>query len=254
MKKSTYSVIIPTYNSANTIEQSIMSAINQTYPPYEVIIIDDCSTDDTYERISQYISKYEFIKYVKQPVNMGVAMARNTGFKMATGNYVALLDSDDIWREDKMEIQMDFIIKNKCDFCCTAYSFITEDGDKTDIIYNVPDNIVYRDMLVENCVGLSSLVITEEIYKKYNMSDQYSHEDYAFVMSLLKDKKIGKGVDMPLMYYRVSPKSRSGNKKKAAIDRWIIYRKLLGMKIIPSMAAFIQYAYRGYKKYKTIKS
>lgn len=252
MKNNTYSVIIPAYNCKSTIESSIRSALNQTYVPMEIIVIDDCSTDGTWDIITGLADRYDLIKAIRLPINSGVAVARNTAFDLSNGDFAATLDSDDLWISDKMEKQIELMCREKCDFSCTGYRFIDLDSNDMDKSYHIPEKILYRNMLAENYVGLSTLVITRDIYTNYRMDSKYSHEDYAFVMTLLRDGKIGLGIDSPLMLYRISQESRSGDKKKAAINRWHIYRDLLGMNIISSAAAFAKYAYRGYKKHRNL--
>lgn len=249
---SNYSVVIPAYNSADNLREAVDSAVQQTHPPYEIIIIDDGSKDNTGEIIKTLANEISAVRPYTNKVNIGVAETRNRGFSIASSDYIALLDSDDIWLPEKMKKQISFMELNKCDFSYTGYSFIDTQGkpiENTD--YFVPKTAEIKEMLKENYIGCATTVISKEIAENYKMSSEYSHEDYVFWLTLLQDKKIGMGINEILVNYRISPDSRSGNKFKAAKNRWKIYRNFLKLSIFKSLYYFMIYAFRGYKKHRS---
>lgn len=250
MKLPSYSVIIPAYNAAEFLEETVISAVLQTHPPLEIIIINDKSTDGTQKVIDKLCEENSNIHTFENVKNLGVAKTRNFGFSRVRGEYTALLDADDQWETDKMEIQLKDMQEKNCDFSYTGYSFINKEGNRLKKIYSVPSSISIKSMLKENYIGCSTVVLKREITANYSMSSKYAHEDYVFWLELLKDNKKACGIDSPLMKYRISPDSRSGNKKKAAKNRWKIYREYLEMGKIKSAYYFSQYAIRGLIKHK----
>lgn len=245
-----YSVIIPAYNCEELLRETVLSALAQTHPPFEVIILDDKSTDSTLKVINELAAEFPVIRSYPNHRNLGVANTRNIGFEKSRGEYIALLDADDMWMPEKMEKQITLMVEKGCDFSYTGYSFIDSQGKPINKTYNVPETITLKDMLKENYIGCATVVLTREIAKNYTMEKKYSHEDYVLWLELLQDGKKPCGINQPLMIYRLSPHSRSGNKKKAAKDRWHVYRGFLGLGRVKSTFYFVQYAIRGFLKHK----
>ena len=129
MKENLVSVIMPTYNCGKFIEETIKSVANQTYKNWELIIVDDCSKDNTEEIVNRYIERDSRIKYHRLETNQGAAVARTKAMKMARGSYMAFLDSDDLWKNDKLEKQINFMEENSYNFTCTAYEQIDENNN-----------------------------------------------------------------------------------------------------------------------------
>jgi len=177
VKKPTVSVIIPTYNRAHLIGRAIKSVLNQTYQDFELIIIDDGSTDDTEDIIRQFQEKDKRIKYVKHDKNKGGSAARNTGIKAAKGEYIAFLDSDDEWLLEKLKRQMK-VFKNTSSEIGVVYTgiiSINEISEDTNIQYNIPKKRgwIYEDLLAENCVGTTSTVlIKKKCFEKSGLFDE----------------------------------------------------------------------------------
>ena len=135
MKNELVSIIMPTYNCAKFINETIKSVLNQTYENWELVIVDDCSNDNTEEVVVSFNDKR--IKYNRLEKNSGAAVARTTAMKMATGNYMAFLDSDDLWKDNKLEKQLEFMKKNNYNFTCTAYEQIDEEGHQLNKIISI---------------------------------------------------------------------------------------------------------------------
>lgn len=243
------SVIIPAYNCSNTITETVQSALNQSYNNLEIIIINDCSTDNTLSVIENLAKKNRNIKIINQNINLGVAKTRNNGFDHANGDYIALLDADDIWFPSKTEKQIEYIKSNSIDLCCTSYSFIDKNGIDIKKPYYVPKEITFEKLLSENVIGCSSVIMKREIIDNIRMSNKYSHEDYAFWLDILKNGYTASGMNEILMKYRSYIESRSGNKYNSAKNRWIIYRDFLKFNTAKSIYYFSKYAINALSKH-----
>ena len=144
------SVIIPAYNCADYLDITLDSVTNQTYKNWEVIVVDDCSTDNTAEVVQKYIKKDERIKYHKLDKNSGAAVARNTAVKLAQGKYMAFLDSDDVWFPEKLSKQISFMEEKNYLFTCTSYTKIDEEGKYLNRTIGVRKKSNYNDILKKN--------------------------------------------------------------------------------------------------------
>lgn len=243
------SVVMPAYNSEKYIAEAIESVIKQTYTNWELLIINDCSTDNTEEIIKSYLQKDTRIKLIKQKENQGVANARNTGIEKAKGRYIAFLDADDYWNKEKLQKQIQILQTSNADITYTAYLMIDETG-KTIKKRSVKKTLKLKDLLKENSIIFSSVVCKKESLMDKNFKSEWYHEDYIFLLDLSKESKNFVGINESLMQYRVHQRGRSFNKQSAAKYRWKIYREHLGLNLLKSMYYFIAYAWNGIRKYK----
>ncbi len=243
-----FSIIIPLYNAKSTICDTLDSVLSQTYRNYEIIIINDCSTDNSSEIIEKYKSNYSNITVINNEANIGVSNSRNKGFSIARGEYIALIDSDDIWHNKKLELQKEIIDTTNCDICATSYGFINENGKIIKKNYIIPDKISYDLLLKENFIGCSSVVLRKDILNYYKMDPKFSHEDYALWLTLARNNYKIVGTNQVLMYYRILQNSRSSNKLKAAINRFKIYRVQEHMNIYKSLYYLFCYFINSIKK------
>ena len=147
------SVITASYNCAKFIEESIKSVLNQSYEDLELIIVDDCSTDNTEEIVNKYIKQDSRIKFYKLDKNSGAAVVRNKGLEVAKGRFIAFLDSDDIWDKEKLKKQINFMKENNYGFSFTSYRLINEDGSSLNKEIIVPSQITYNQLLKNTIIG-----------------------------------------------------------------------------------------------------
>ncbi len=223
--------------------------LEQTYKNLEVFIIDDCSNDQSLDVISKMAQADQRIHIVRNMQNKGVAKTRNIGFSLVTGDYIALLDGDDLWHPDKIEKQLKFMQETNCDICYTSYTFIDENGKAIRKPFIVPEHTDFEKLIGRNVISCSTVIFKSEIIKNHIMTYQYQHEDYAFWLELLKNGYTARGIIEPLGKYRILKISRSYNKLKAAKGRWIIFRKFLGFGLVKSIGAFATYAWHGLNKH-----
>ncbi|MBE6708372.1 MAG: glycosyltransferase family 2 protein [Ruminococcaceae bacterium] len=248
------SVIMPAYNAEKTVGAAIESVLRQTYVNFELIVIDDRSKDDTYKIISEYGEKDSRVRVCQNEKNSGVSATRNYGASIAKGEYLALLDSDDMWREDKLTIQMKLMLENEtCPFSFTGSSFVNADGEPFDYIFHVPETVNYKKLLKQNVVSCSSVIIRRELLLKYPMKYDKMHEDFATWLQILKNEGDARAVDEPLLCYRIATGTKSSNKVKSTLMTYRVYR-YLGLNIFQIMYYLPIYTIRGIRKYSGIKS
>jgi len=248
------SVIMPAYNNEHCILQAVESVVNQIYKQWELIIIDDMSTDNTYDAAKKISDSDHRIKVLRNTSNQGVGKTRNIGVSEASGEWIAFLDSDDMWTPDKLEKQVALVSKNpNIKITFTGSSFISESGEKKEYVLHVPEKITRKELLKQNVISCSSVMAKKDLLVRYPMSDNYSvHEDFAAWLSILCEEEYAYGIDEPLLIYRLSTKSKSGNKFKAARMNWNTYRNM-GLGILESTYYMACYTYNGFKKYGNLR-
>lgn len=244
---------MPAFNADHYIEEAIQSVISQTINTWELIIIDDCSTDRTSEIARNYATIHSNIRYYNNPQNLGVAESRNRGISLSTGEWIAFLDSDDCWHPQKLESQLSYAKKHGVDFVFTGSSFINENSEPLNYYLSVPTTVCYRELLKQNIISCSSVLIQRELILQYPMKQASKmHEDFAVWLQILRDKnRCAYGIDKPLLIYRISSTSKSGNKIKAGIMTYQVYR-YLDIHTIPALYYWICYTIRSLKKYRNL--
>ena len=242
------SVITPTFNAERFIGDTIESVLNQSYQDFELIIVDDCSTDRTEQIIKRYIEKDERIKFYKLSENSGAAVARNTALDKAIGRYIAFLDGDDLWHKEKLEKQLCFMRENKYGFSFTAYELMSEEGLKLNKTVNVPSKVTYTGLLKNTIIGCLTVVIDREIIGDFRMPLVRAGQDTATWLSILKKGHIAYGFDKVLSSYRQVNGSISSNKIKALKRTWNTYRKIEKLSFVRCSFYFSMYVFNAIKK------
>ena len=249
IKQPVCSIILPVYNSERYLNRTITSVLQQTMADFELIAIDDCSTDQSVAILKRWAEKDSRICVVSLPKNQGVAGVRNEGIKLAKGKFIAFLDSDDGWHNDKLQKQIAWMKEQNCDFSCTAYEMVDDEGRYIKTRLMPYQNIRLEDLLKENYICCSSAMMRSEIAKAHNMDGSFAHEDYVYWLELLQSGAKGSALNQCLTRYRLAQTGRSANKGKAAQGRWDVYRRYLGYGVLKSGWYFVQYAINGLKKY-----
>ncbi len=245
------SIITPLYKSEKFISQTIESVLRQTYTNWEMIIVDDVSPDNSDKIVIKYCKKDSRIKFLKLKVNSGPAIARNTAIKEAKGRYIAFLDADDLWYENKLEKQIRFMKENNLAFTYSSYDLMDEKG-KSLGTFITKDKINYERMLKTSSVGCLTVVYDVKMLGKMYMENM-GHEDYILWLKILKNIDYAMGIIEPLATYRIVNNSVSSNKLKAARYTWKIYREVEGLNIFNSIYYFIHYVVNGLIKYRQQK-
>lgn len=243
------SVVMPAFNMEKYIGDSISSVIAQTLPDWELLIIDDCSTDNTRFVARQFAKKDQRIILLELDKNAGTANARNKGLALAKGRYVAFLDSDDLWEPNKLELQCALAEESGVGIVCSSYDFIDEKGRSLGRVFHAPERITFDYMLGENAIGCSSCLVLSSLLGEDPFSSEFWHEDYLLWMSLLRNGSVAMGYPGVLMHYRQMRGSRSSNKIDGACRRWQVYRRGLGLSRGKSFSSFVRYFVSGFRKY-----
>lgn len=227
------SIIMPAYNCGDFIGITLESVIAQTYQNWEVIVINDCSTDNTESVVFNYKSRDPRIKYYKLNENSGAAVARNKATDLANGKYIAFLDSDDVWFPEKLTKQINFMKKHGYSFTCTSYSKIDEQGNYLNRTINARSKSNYNDVL-KTCPGNSTVIYDAEALGKFKIPNIKKRNDYVMWLQVIKRAKYLYGVEEPLGCHRVRTGSLSKKKANLVGYHWNVYRDIEHLSLIKS--------------------
>ncbi len=242
------SVVMPAYNCAEYIGQSIESVQNQTYPHWELWIIDDISTDNTAQVVATYLSDPR-IHYEQLPEKGGAAAARSLALMRATGDYVAFLDSDDIWLPEKLEKQLAFMNEKTaagtpCYFSCTAYSQIGEQGERLGLSVIPHTRVGYwKTLFLSSPIGNSTVLYDRTHFGDVTVPPIKKRNDFALWLRLLRNGDYCYGIEESLAGYRVRGNSLSANKFSLMKYHWQLYREIEKLPLLTSVAAFCSWAF-----------
>lgn len=244
MSSPVVSIITPLHNSASFISDTIRSVQAQTFADWEMIIVDDCSTDDSVATVERFAAADDRIKIIRLKNNAGAAVARNTAIEAAEGRYIAFLDSDDLWLPEKLIIQLQFMQDKDIAFSYSAYEKVDEQGQPLGLM-GVPDKVNY-DQLLKCCVigCLTAIYDTHKLGKVY-MPLIRKRQDLGLWLRLLKKVDYAYGIQQPLAQYRVRSGSISSNKSNAAVYTWRLYREIEQLNLLKASYYFSHYAVRG---------
>lgn len=232
-KEELVSIIMPAYNCGDFIGETLDSVINQSYKNWEVIIVDDCSTDNTAEVVKEYIKKDNRIKYHKLEKNSGAAVARNKAIDLATGKYLAFLDSDDVWFPEKLAKQIGFMEENDYGFSCTSYTKIDEQGEYLNRTIVAQPKRDY-DGVLKTCPGNSTVIYNAEKLGKFKIPDIKKRNDYVMWLQVIKKEKYLYGIEEPLGSHRIRTESISSNKRSLLGYHWKVYREIENLSLLKS--------------------
>lgn len=243
------SVIMPAYNAEAYIAGAIGSVISQSITDWELLVIDDCSTDATREVVAGLAAEDSRIRLLCNEQNSGVAATRNKGLELADGEYVAFLDSDDIWHPEKLEKQICLLDKKDAGLCYTSYCVVNLERESSRKDYIVPEFVTTEDLLKQNYIGCSTVMLTAEVAHKYRFTTDFFHEDYVCWLTMLRDDIRAVGVKDVLMDYSYYASSKSGNKLATYKHRWRICRRHMGCSVFRSFWYLVHNTLAGIKKY-----
>jgi teichuronic acid biosynthesis glycosyltransferase TuaG len=227
----------------NNTKNSINSVVNQTYESWELIIVDDCSKDDTQYIVSNYCKNDNRIKLFVNEKNLGSAISRNIGIRNSSGRYISFLDSDDLWNPNKLSKQVNFMRLNKYSFTYSYYSKIDEQGLLLKNIDNLPEKVSYISTLKSNKIGCLTAIYDTEFFGKVYMENLKKRQDLTLWLKLLKENNYAYCCKEILANYRIRKNSLSRNKLKLVKFHWLIYRKIEKQNFINSTYYLLFYIY-----------
>ena len=236
--KEKISIIVPLYNAAQYIEKTIETVVGQTYDEWELLLVDDCSRDDSVNVAKRCIASLDDktasrIRLIEKKKNEGAAMARNTGLDASSGRYIAFLDADDVWYPHKLEHELMFMNKHDAGFVCSSYQFGDEQAVPTGKVVRVPKRLSYKKALSRTIIFTSTVLIdTQKVEKELIRMPAIGSEDTATWWNILKSGVDIYGLDEQLVIYRRPATSLSSNKGKAITRIWNLYRQVAGLGVI----------------------
>lgn len=246
------SIIMAAYNAEKTIVQAVESVLTQTYPHFELLVVNDCSTDRTVDLVKEIATQDKRVRLISNQKNSGVSYTRKHGLDEARGSWIAILDSDDVWAPEKLEKQIALQEKTNADLLFTGSAFMDADGKPINWYLHAPSEVSYRQLLKQNVLSNSSALVRKELYAKHYAVGDGMHEDFAIWLGILKEGRKAYGVDEPLLIYRIAKSSKSGNKVKAAKMNWNTYR-YVGLNLVSALYYECWYMVKGLLKYKNLK-
>ena len=244
------SVIMPAYNAARFVEAAVRSVLAQTVTDWELLVLDDGSSDETVSIVAALAEQDGRIRLLPNEANMGVARTRNRGFDLCRGAYVALLDSDDVWHPEKLEKQLALARQTGAQLIYSSYAIVDSRGNMAKPTYVVPETVDFPALLKENVIGCSTVLLDGTLLETYRFQTDFYHEDYVLWLQMLRDGHLAAGCTEPLVDWRFLENSRSFDKRKSARNRWRIYRDYLHLSLVRSVCCFAAYAYHGFRKYR----
>ncbi|ARO97216.1 Putative teichuronic acid biosynthesis glycosyltransferase TuaG [Vibrio alginolyticus] len=246
-QKHLISIITASYNCEGFIKKTYDSIASQTYKHWEWIVTDDCSSDSTLECLREISLNDSRVKVFLNDVNSGAAVSRNNSISKSQGDYLAFIDSDDVWYTEKLEQQLSIMDSNDLEFSFTAYELIDESGKSLNkrIDFEQCEAIGYKDMLKKKAtVGCSTVMLRKNAFNDLSMPLIRTGQDYALWLKLLKLGAKAYPINKVLMQYRIVPGSISRNKFKKAKRQWEIYRKIERLSLFNAVICFSFYAWR----------
>lgn len=241
------SIITPSYNCQATIWDTYQSITNQTHKNWEWLVTDDCSTDETWHILQDIQVRDSRVKIARNIKNSGAAVSRNNSLSRAQGDFIAFIDSDDLWLGNKLETQLYYMIDSKCNFSFTAYRLINHKGKTLGKFVDTRQEspISYEDLLRKKAtVGCSTVMLRKNAFLDISMPLIRTGQDYALWLKLLKNNELAYPLTAVLTEYRILPNSISRNKFKKAQRQWSIYRDIEGLSYVISLWCFCFYAWR----------
>lgn len=247
---SRVSVITPAYQAARFLEETIKSVQAQTFPAWEMIIVDDCSIDDTYALALRIAEKDERIKVLRNEKNSGVAATRNKALDAATGEYIAFLDSDDLWLPQKLEKQVEFMDTGQYVLTYTNYQkFNSETGERNNKVIRAPATMTAKRIYGDTSIGCLTVMVNRNKSGPFHMPLLGHTEDNITWQEILARGYVAHRLDEVLSLYREGNASLTSGKKSAAKQQWSTYREYYKFSVPKSAYYFTQYAFHAVKKH-----
>mgnify|MGYP005847939541 CR=1 FL=1 len=244
------SIITPVYNVENYIEATIASVQKQTYTHWEHILVDDCSTDGSADRIKKLSKSDSRLKYIKLDQNSGPAVARNVAIRKADGRYLAFLDADDLWFDFHLKDSLNYLLSQKVSFVFASYKRSDENLNFVYSDFIVPEKVTYTDILKTNSISCLTAVIDIQTLGKKEMPLIRKRQDMGLWLNYLKNTKYAYGIQKPHAIYRIRKASLSRDKKALLKYQWEFYRKVEKLSVVSTLYYLVYWMYNGILKYR----
>ena len=243
------SIVTLAFNAARFVTETIASVRAQTHADWEMLVVDDCSCDDTAATVESVAAIDARVRLIRHTSNGGPARARQTAIDAAGGRYIAFLDSDDLWLPEKLERQLAFQTERRAALTFTEFRRIDADAAKTGRLIRVPDQLRYQDLLCNTAIATSTVIVDRELAGPLRMAQTY-YDDFALWLDILRRGFVAHGLAADLMRYRVLGKSVSRNKVRSARMVWRVYRDVERLSTSAAAWCFARYAVNATLKYR----
>lgn len=237
------SIIMPAFNANSTITGSINSVLAQTHTNWELLVVDDLSTDNTCDIVAQFAARDERIRLIRHATNSGVAQARNTALASTNNPFVAFLDSDDLWMPEKLEKQTRFMASRNCAISYTAFRRFDDLTGRLSDVIEPPASLNYEQLLRNSAIACLTVMVDRRLIGEFGFS-RIRHEDFALWLKVLRQGITAQCLQADLARYRVSSHSLSSNKFKSTLWVWRVYRLSEKLSLLKSLHCFSQYVVR----------
>ena len=242
-------IIMPNYNNANFLDQSIQSVINQSFKNWKIYIVDDSSTDNSKDIILKYKNNKK-IKSFFLKKNRGPSYCRNYAISKSKSHLIAFLDSDDFWSKEKLSKQINFMKKKKLLFTFTDYIPFINRSEKYLKATNVKKMLNYKDFIHDSSIGTSTMIVKRSLIQGIKFKNTNIMEDYIFKCDILRKKKVNSiKLGIPLTYYRILKGSRNSNKLRNFFTLWKLNKKYNNLKMLQNIYSVIMISVSSLKKY-----
>lgn len=242
------SVIVPCRDAACWLDETIRSVRAQTYHDWELIVIDDASVDASGAIALRHAADDPRVRVERLERAAGGAGARNRGLDVARGRYVAFLDADDMWRPEKLAMQLELMRSRDSMFSYTAYEKANAAGELSGRVFVPPMQIDYTSLLRTCVIGCSTVMLDRELLGSRRMPDLRRSHDYALWLEVLREGVKAVGLAQPLTIYRERPGSLSANKLAKYAAAWHIYRVRERLDLATTLRCMLSYAMHGVRK------
>jgi glycosyltransferase involved in cell wall biosynthesis len=237
------SIIIPTYNTEKFIGDTLQSVQNQTYQNWEMILVDDASTDRTVSVIEEFAKNDSRIKLFKLEKNSGNGFARNIAVEKTVGKYIAYLDADDLWFSNKLEKQIGFLKANNLHFTFSFYDCIDEEGNSLNRRVEAPINLTYDELFFCNYVGNLTAIYDADYFGKIILEATQKRQDWRLWLTILKQIQFTKPVPESLAFYRIRKDSISSSKFKLIKHNFGVYKEFHGFNFLFSVLLMVRFLF-----------
>lgn len=243
MENILVSIIIPTFNSEKFIAETMQSIQAQTYTNWEVIIVDDGSSDKTISVISEIALLDKRIQFFQLEKNSGAGITRNVALSKAIGRYIAFLDSDDLWKPTKLDKQIKFMTQNDLPFTFSFYDYIDEDGKPLNKRIEAPRDLSYKQLFYCNYVGNLTGIYDVDCFGKIPIAQIRKRQDWILWLTILKKIKTAQPTPESLAFYRVRQNSISASKLDLLKHNFNVYRTFHGFNLVVSLVCMIGFLF-----------
>lgn len=243
------SIVMPAYNAAAYIRESIDSVVAQSFTAWELIVVDDASSDGTADFVESAYRNEPRVRIVCLSENLGAAAARNRAITLARGRFIAFLDCDDLWLPEKLSTQIEYMLRHRVALSYTSYERVTLSGQSIGVV-RAPAYTSYSQMLMTSVIGCSTAVYDTAVFGKVLMPMIRMRQDYGLWLHLLKQCGSATGLREVLVRYRVRKESISANKRRAAMFTWKVYRDVEKLPLVRCCWYFANYAVRGVLRHR----